>query len=314
MRWAAAALLFIILFSCKKGDRELVLFYSEGYYEAFPEQKERYGKIKSELAGRFGSPQEVKLQALADYPEESVKVLAEKEGAVLFLEQFMLPPLLNNLGEYKLSGTRVISYGDYMVERGRENLELFNITYRQERLYDELLERCRELGGGEDLSNCLVIYSSDDRASRGFREYLAPKVGYRGKDYDVTLLDFERIRSFFEDETLNVVVLFGGKSNELINESELEKVMDKEVIEVFTEFGKVLEQIDYRFVPDYDLMLSEGFASEEYAAFHMDEEPALDATSDQSVPAAAVEPINYYVESEELFLFTETVQIKKFSK
>lgn len=333
MRWFVALATLLLLFSCKKGDVAPILFYHEGYYEVFPEKAERYDQIKDELSSRHGKPLEVELQNFETFPEEAARVLGEQGRGVLFLEYFMLPPFLNNRGEISLEGSRVVTYGDRPVEAGSESLKLFNITYRQEQFYEELLKRCRESGAAEDLSNCLIVYNSSHMDSVGFRQYASLSSDYKGKEFDLSNLDFERLKGLFEDDKSEVVVLFGGRNNELINESDAEKVEHKVVIEVFTNYGNAIELIDYRFVPDYELMLNEGFASEEYEAFWGEEraEVVADATGDETAeavestadlngvlpveePLKPVEPVNYIVESEGLFLFEEMETVEKFKK
>jgi hypothetical protein len=235
-------ILIITMFvSCKKKDA--YIFFEKNYYSVFDEKLKSYEAVKKIFYRDFFKVHDVKLKNL-NFISSEIKKITGSEGSVLFLENIFLPLTVEE-GNFEIN--REIKILTYDIPDDI-SLNFKNLIYNVEvddQVYDnKIFNLMKSHSRTKDMSDCGIIVTSSYYSGIRFVEFLKEKK-MNPQTFEINPGNYNDIDNWLNSSKKNIIVFFANINNNVILEKE--KSFDKKCkyIEVFTDFGKISNIIDY---------------------------------------------------------------------
>ena len=243
--------LILILFlfvSCKKKDA--YIFYEKNYYSVFDEKLKTYDAVKKIFNRDFFKLHEIKLKNL-NFISSEIKKITSTDNTVLFMENIFLPLAMEE-GNFEISRElKILTYNiSDDVDLNFKNL-IYNVEV-DEKVYDnKIFNLIKNHSRNRDLSDCGIIAASNYYPGIRFIEFLKEKK-CSPQIFEIRKENFNEVDDWIKTGEKRVIVFFADIYNSVILEKE--KSFDKKCkyIEVFTDFGKISNIIDYQVMIKWD--------------------------------------------------------------
>lgn len=256
-------LILILVSGCKK--KEAYIFYNKDYYSVFKEKLKLYYIVKKSFYRNFFDLHEIKLRNLS-FISSDLKKLTNKNGSVIYIENFFLPLVMEDSNFEINRDIKILTYNitndiDINFKTLIYNIEIDENVYNK-----KIFSLVKKYSKDKNLNDCGIVADPKFYPCEKFISDSAGK-NYNFQVFEASKENFNEIDNWLNNSDKKVIIFFANNFNSIILDKESSFNKKCIYIEIFTDFGKLSNIIDYQVEINWDEALSYALTQKKYKEF-----------------------------------------------
>lgn len=243
------------------------MFYNDNFTKFFPEYKENSYVIEKRFRNLFFYIEKRQLNDFDQLKMELDRISSLNRESLVVLDDFLTPLIIKNEKFSNNKKFKLLTYNFPTNYPFSSNVSAFNIVINSNLIYEQIVKLIKKESHSKNLNNTLIVIDKNYQLCNDFVKYLNDNklipIIYE------SIYDKQHTMDFIgKHKGLKYIICFGYKNNNFL--LDIDEDDERVYIEIFTNYGKIKNNIRYNFKINWQYALNEGLNSKEFINFIKD--------------------------------------------